>query len=303
VSHEEKIWADSIVPAPRMRFIPDDFFDGNRFNPKRLTWAILNLKSIVTIRDTGEVYIYHPETGVYRPNGETIICELANRLLGKSSRPSYVRQTLDTVKYETYKDREQVVPPKNLLAVSNGVLDIDTQQLYPFSPDYYFLNALPIRFDPEADCPQFKKFLREVVSPLDILVLQEYSGYLLEAGYPHHKVLILYGEGRNGKTTFLIVLIKFLGQVNISSVALQDFKQRFSAADLFGKRANICDDLSDKDVEQTGMFKKLTGESPVRGERKFKDAFVFINEAKMIFAANKIPRSRDNTYAYFSRII
>ena len=95
----------------------------------------------------------------------------------------------------------------------------------------------------------------------------------------------------------------FLGLENIASVALQDFKQRFTAADLYGKRANICDDLSDKDVEQTGMFKKLTGESPVRGERKYKDAFEFVNEAKMIFAANKLPRSKDNTEAYISRWI
>jgi putative DNA primase/helicase len=65
---------------------------------------------------------------------------------------------------------------------------------------------------------------------------------------------------------------------------------------------NIYDDLSATALNQTGMFKQLTGGSLVRGERKFKDEFYFVNKAKMIFACNELPETKDKSMAFFDRI-
>ena len=54
---------------------------------------------------------------------------------------------------------------------------------------------------------------------------------------------------------------------------------------LFGKLANLGDDISDSFKEDVAIFKKIaTGES-IKAENKGKDAFQFIPYAKLIFSA------------------
>ena len=219
------------------------------------------------------------------------------------ARPRHISEAVKIVEFETYIDRAAFYCPDNYLVVSNGVLDLDNGELLPFNSDTYALSALPAIYDPDADCPNIKKFLCEVVSPGDILVLQELAGYLLESGYPYGKAFMLVGDGRNGKTVFLDLIIEFLGIRNVSSVALQNLGGLFAVADLYGKLANICDDLSDRDLQYSGSFKKLTGDSLIWAQKKFRDPFSFMSRAKLVFAANRIPKVKDDSYAYFSRWI
>lgn len=301
MSTETLQWLDTITP-PRT-YEPRDFFEGKTFVPTLLAEAIMRQEEFVTFKDSKEIYVYDPEAGIYRPDGETVVEELAQRLLQSRTRPCHVTEALKIIKYLTYIDRGAFYCPENYLVVQNGVLDILTGEILPCSSDIYALSALNVVFDPTAECPAIMKFLSEVVSPQDILVLQELVGYLLESGYPFHKAFMLLGGGRNGKTVFMDLLLEFLGIRNVSSVALQELGGRFAKYDLFGKLANICDDLSDKDLNHTGTFKELTGGSLIRAEKKFHDSFTYVNKAKLVFAANRLPKSGDDSYAYFSRWI
>ncbi|MCX6648560.1 MAG: phage/plasmid primase, P4 family [Candidatus Bathyarchaeota archaeon] len=279
------------------------YFHENAFRPIVLAKEILSLRGFVTLRDTGDLYVYAPKRGVYQSKGETVAEQMAHKLLGASSRPRYIREACELVRIEGFKDKPSFKDPRDIIALKNGLLQVSSGKLLGFSPDYFFTSVLPITYDPKADCPNIKKFISEVVSPQDTLILQEMVGYCLLKNYPYHNALMLLGTGKNGKTTFLRLLIEFLGQANISGVALQEMNNRFSSAELEGKLANICDDLSDNDVKATGKFKKATGESVMQAERKFKDPFIFSNHAKMIFSANKLPHSVDDTNAYFERWI
>jgi putative DNA primase/helicase len=52
------------------------------------------------------------------------------------------------------------------------------------------------------------------------------------------------GSGDNGKSVFLKLLKMFLGSENVSHASLQELSDdRFAAADMYGKLANICADL------------------------------------------------------------
>ena len=72
-------------------------------------------------------------------------------------------------------------------------------------------------------------------------------------------------------------------------------------ADLYGKYANIAADLPDKPLQYTGTFKMLTGGDMLTAEFKFKQGFPFRNYAKLIFSANKLPETNDDTDAFFRR--
>jgi putative DNA primase/helicase len=90
----------------------------------------------------------------------------------------------------------------------------------------------------------------------------------------------------------------------VSTEPLQSFEaNRFSIGCLFGKLANIYADLSDRALVKTGNFKMLTGGDTISAEYKFRDRFNFKNYAKLIFSANKIPESKEDTTAFFRRWI
>jgi len=172
-------------------------------------------------------------------------------------------------------------------------------------PDKVFLNKLPIKFDNKADCPAIKKFFSDVLYDNDIAIIQEFFGFCLYRNYFIKKALLIVGEKNGGKTQMMNLLTTFLGKENISGENLQNLSSnRFSVISLFNKMANIYDDLDFVDVSKNGIFKMATGNSMLTGERKFCDSFQFINYAKIIYTANKIPNPKDlDDDAYYSRWI
>lgn len=72
---------------------------------------------------------------------------------------------------------------------------------------------------------------------------------------------------------------------------------------MHGKLANICADLKAERLTNTGTFKMLSSGDTIRAQRKHGQPFSFKNYAKLIFSANEIPESNDQTYAYFKRWI
>jgi len=194
--------------------------------------------------------------------------------------------------------------PPHIIAVENGILDLKTKELSKFSPKYFILNTLPVKYDPKKKCPKILTFLSEVLYEDDISIIQELAGYCLYREYPIHKGIMLIGEGANGKSTFMEVLRTMLNNDNVSTEPLQAFEtNRFSMVSLYGKLANIYPDLSDSSLKATGLFKMLTGGDTITAEYKYRDRFCFKNYAKLIFSANKIPESPDDSAAFFRRWI
>jgi len=80
---------------------------------------------------------------------------------------------------------------------------------------------------------------------------------------------------------------------------------RFSSSNLIGKLANIYNDITAKELKDTGRFKMLTGGDPIDAEKKnIQKRFKFINYAKLIFSCNEVPKaSSDDTRAFWKRWI
>jgi putative DNA primase/helicase len=73
---------------------------------------------------------------------------------------------------------------------------------------------------------------------------------------------------------------------------------------LFGKLANIFADLPSKAIEDNGIFKSLTGEDAIQGERKGKDPFYFRPYARMLFSCNDIPKNlSDRSDGFYRKLI
>lgn len=284
-------------------FLKQSFdLDSNKGN-FRIAEHLVKTYHIKTIGERErEIYIY--EDGIYQP-GINFIRKWLHFLLEERCKTHTKKEILEKVKDLTAVDRALFTVESNFINLNNGVLDLEKLTLLPHNPAHLFFSKIPVDYKPQAECPNIKKFLSEILDNESIQTFQEFIGFGLYRRYFIKKALILVGERNTGKTTLLKIISSLFGAPNVSGVSLQKItSDKFSAAHLYQKHINTFDDLSFKDINDTGAFKIATGGGSITAEYKFGNQFQFENYAKLIFACNKIPDVKDTEDdAYFSRWI
>lgn len=193
------------------------------------------------------------------------------------------------------------------IAFRNGVLDIVTGQMQPFSPELVITNQIPWDYNPEAYSELADDTLNKLAcgdQPIRAL-LEECIGYCFYRANDYKKSFMLTGKGNNGKSTFLDCVKAILGDGNISALDLKELGDRFSTSMMFGKLANIGDDIGDDFLQgsQVAIFKKVVSGNRIKAERKGQDPFEFNPYVKLLFSANDIPRMKDKTGAVLNRLV
>jgi putative DNA primase/helicase len=200
---------------------------------------------------------------------------------------------------------KEINPNPYVINVKNGLYYILEDRLEPHRTDFFSTVQMQPEYHPDAKCPQFMAFLRSVLDEPEIGLLQEIYGYLLVPVTKAQKSFILCGEPNVGKSTILTVLQDhIIGEDNVCNIAMHKLNERFQPAELFGKIANIYADLPDKPIDDVGMFKAVTGEDRITGERKYRDAFSFKPFARFLFSCNELFRNYgDRSWAFYRRLI
>jgi len=245
----------------------------------------------------------------YKANGEIKIGEILEEYIPKLFTKNIVAEVITYIQYNNIKTRLDFVPPLHLINLENGIFNINTEELEEHSHKYLFNYVLPINYDPDAKCPHYKKFLKEITMkdeqerPEVYNTLQEYLGYCLYRDYEYKKFLVMDGENDNGKTTLMNIWIKTLGKNNIASIPLQDLNDKaFRKDKLYGKHGNFSDELPNKGMRYSNVIKEITGRSPIWADIKnHQDGVWFVNYAKPFFTCNQLPETNDIGNAFFSR--
>lgn len=265
---------------------------------------LLKKYNLKTTSDTKEILAY--KDGHFQNIGEDIVATETKHLMGVHCTSGDINEIINAhIKPQTFTDRKLFNNDLTRTCLENGVLNLETGELEPHSPDHMFTFKMNVSYDPEAECKNIIKFLEEVtLAPLDIQTIFEVFAYCLYRKYPKAKVIVLIGSGRNGKSTLLSLLKKFLGRDNIRSLSMQQLEHnQFAKIHLFGKHANINPDIGNKKIECNGVIKQLTGSDEVDCDVKFKGNAKFENFAKLIFGTNDLPTSDDTSDAWNSRWI
>ena len=270
-----------------------------------LTQHILNQEAIFTTRDDerSETWIY--KEGIYVPQGKTYIKEICRDILGKAYTTHLVNLILVKIEISTFISQEELFVNEvlDLVPVKNGLLNIKTKELLPFDKDKRFFYKLPLNYTPEADCPAIKKFFDGILqADSDKHLLQEIFGFLIYREYTFEKAFMFLGSGRNGKGKTLELMKHFVGPANCANLSLKNIEtSEFMVSGLHNKLANLSGDLSKQALENTGKFKQLTGRDLITANRKFLQPIHFTNFAKMIFCANELPETKDQSDGFFNR--
>lgn len=274
------------------------FFIGKVFQFDVFAHYLKNNNHVVKIN--GQLHIYHE--GVYI-NGykelETAMIELIPNLKKTQRREviDYMELIVDNV----------VTADARYIAFTNGIYDIVKDEIQPFSASIVVTNKIPWDYNPEAYNELTDTTLNKLScnDPAIRALLEECIGYCFYRRNEMGKAFILTGDKSNGKSTFLDVVKAILGEKNISALDLKELGDRFTTSMMFGKLANIGDDIGDDFLQgsQVSIFKKVVTGNRIKAERKGQDPFEFNPFIKLLFSANSIPRMKDKTGAVLRRLV
>ena len=274
------------------------FFIGSTFLFDKFATFLKNNGHVIKIN--GQLHIF--QDGVYVNGYKQIETEMIKHIpnLKKTQR----REVLDYM--ELIVD-EVPAADARYIAFNNGVYDVVENELKAFSAEFVITNKIPWDYVPDAYNELTDRTLNKLSCDDETIraLLEESIGYCFYRRNELGKAFILTGDKSNGKSTFLDVLKHVLGDTNISALDLKELGDRFSTSMMFGKLANIGDDIGDDFLQgsQVSTFKKIVTGNRIKAERKGQDPFEFNPYIKPFFAANDIPRMKDKTGAVLRRLV
>lgn len=273
------------------------FFMGSTFLFDKFATYIKNNNHIIKINN--QLHLYRD--GIYVSGLSEIESEMIKHIpqLNRAKRTE-VLAYLDIMIRDSVKAEDA-----NLIAFENGLYDIVDDSFIEFTPDHIITNKIRWKYNPAAYSELADKTLNKIScnDPQIRALLEEAIGYCFYRRNELGKAFILTGDKSNGKSTFLSMVQCLLGDENIASLDLKELGDRFKTAELFGKLANIGDDIGDEFIANAAIFKKLVTGDRVSAERKGQNPFEFNNYSKFLFSANNIPRIKDKTGAVQRRLI
>jgi len=272
---------------------------------EKIMEVFLKNNYIYSTRDDekSEMWIY--DDGIYVPQGKTFIKEFCGVVFGKVYTTQLANEVVEKIRVKTYINQDEFFKTTYVyeIPIFDGILNVKTRKVSPFTPDKIFFNKLPLNYVPEQKCPKIDQFFSDVLScEGDIEVMKEIIGSLLVKDYFIEKAVMFNGNGRNGKGKTHRLMENFVGSANVCNVGISSMqKDNFDLEDLFGKLLNIGGDTGQTALKDTGCFKELTGRDGVNLKRKFKRTLRFINYAKHVLGCNDLPIVYDNTEGFWTK--
>ena len=260
--------------------------------------------------DTSIIYSYNFSEGIYTGQEAYI-----NRAIAK------LEFRFDPRKYtQVYKFLKTQLPflsrleDKNIIAVNNGVFNNQTKQLEPFNPNYFITSKLATNYNIHAI--ENYEAIREDYHDVDdwflsigngnediVKLLWEVVNEAINPNHTREKMVILYGEGNNGKGTFQAMLTNLIGIENISTLTPHDFSGEFKLEMLLGKVCNIGDDISNKYLDDISILMSIITGDPILINRKGKSVISAQLSLLTIFSANRLPKIRNKSQGAYRRFL
>ena len=196
---------------------------------------------------------------------------------------------------------------ENIINFRNGILHLDTMQLFPHSPNIFSTIQLPCNWNGEQPTPIFDNFMHTFTSGNmeKAQLLQEFIGGCLSNvdGSRFKKALIVWGEGDSGKSVLRNLVTRLLGENNQSGGSLARLEDRFGSIELYQRRIYGSPDLGYINVAQTTIFKNITGGDVIPIEQKNQPAFQYKYKGFVWFGCNKLPKFPPDPATYNRFII
>ena len=207
---------------------------------------------------------------------------------------------------------EQFDKNKGLLNLRNGILNLARRELVPHDRARYITRMAQVDYDPDAKAPVWEAFIQSVTGGDAQLAeyLQVMVGYCLCGSTREQCMFFLYGDGANGKSTFLETLAKMLGDycMNAQADTIASTRSRSSGAArsdvarLKGARFVTLEEGDQGATLDEGLVKQMTGGNTITARFQYGKEFEFRPEFKLVEATNHLPKIHGTDVGIWRRI-
>lgn len=201
---------------------------------------------------------------------------------------------------------------EDYLPVQNGVIDLTNGSLLPATAarEAMCTRVIEHDYEPAARSEIWEKFIRDITMNDQELAqyIQRCAGYSLTASIKEQCLFFLYGEGRNGKSTFVEALYNMMGEFAHKSPIEMLTKNFFArdipthVADLQGRRMTSCSEIPSGMFLDEGRVKDLTGDKVISARRMAQDFIKFRSTCKLWLFGNHEPQVGDTDQGIWRRI-
>jgi len=280
------------------------FMRGRKFLPARLAQAIMQDLEVVADPETGLIYRW--EGRYWSQYDLSYIRQRALQMLGEDGTSSKAADVANMIRDLS------VLPPgramndrTDMICLESGMFDLSSGDLGRHDRDFFATHMLPIDFDPEniADCPTWKRCLEQWMGDDEtVREAQKFAGYCLTRETRYEKMLILYGPGGDGKSTFMNVLRALIGPENCSHVPMGKLEEQFYLSRLVDKLINMSTEVEQRAM-QSMEIKAIVSGDPISAAFKNQDPFDFTPFCKLVYSTNRLPKMLDNSDGFFRKIL
>lgn len=195
--------------------------------------------------------------------------------------------------------RDEFDRNKEIFNCANGIINLRTGELMPHDSREMCSKISPYAYNPDAECPKFDMFLKRVFDGDDEMInfVQRMVGYSLTGLTTEQKMFVLWGNGANGKSTLIEVILGLCGQygrVGDPNMLLATVNERHTAelAVLQGARMVSCNETDYNRSLAEARVKDITGGSTISARLMGGNPFDFKPQFKIWLASNYRPRIR-----------
>lgn len=197
-----------------------------------------------------------------------------------------------------------------LFNVQNGTIDLRTGELLPHDPKRLMSKIAPVEYDRNAPCSLWLMFLDRIMDGNrdKIEFLQRAVGYSLTGDTSEQCVIIEWGTGANGKTTYQQAIVGMMGDyaqtTPIGTLTARRVGNAPSSdlARLHGARFVMASEADRGVCFSEGTVKLLTGSDTIATRFLYGEVFEFIPQFKLWIATNHKPVIKGTDNAIWRRI-
>jgi len=191
----------------------------------------------------------------------------------------------------------------------NGTIDLRTGKLHEHRREDLITKIAPIKYDPDAKSPRWRKFLKRIFDDNDNLIdyVCRVLGMSLTGDVREQHLYVAYGSGANGKSVLFDTVIGIMGEYAGSTapylmVMRQHDEHPVEIADLFGKRLMVASETERGSQLRIQLIKKLTGDQTIKARRLYENYFEFKATHKLFLVTNNKPKITEDSEAVWRRI-
>lgn len=194
-----------------------------------------------------------------------------------------------------------------LLVVENGTLDLRTGQVRASEPADLCTRLAPVTFDPSARCPLWEQHIEFVTggNPGLATYVRRAVGYTLTGLTDEQKLFFLWGNGANGKSTFVDVVAHVLGDYATQAdggLLTGSNEHPTQLAGLRGARLVVADETGQGRRLAEQRVKAITGGKKIKARFMRQDYFEFTPRFKLWITGNHKPEVAGTDHGIWRRL-